>query len=255
MADWQRLACAIVAAARQQLDPASDFIFGLRPSIRGTNVPLPSVFQGASEGAGSDIAGFDFSKEIEYLEKDRQVYERDLEKAKRGVVRPTGVTTPVKGLILSQPKCALLKYWTRSECPPPIGGPYPFLVILLGPGQWIVSIDPSLKLSLKPLADRLQLAEKESSPDRADQDPWFDGAALGYVQIASPRRGTKLSDGSIQRVLTQWGWVASRTAKPRRWAYAAIACLLLAIGAALLLRFGGGANGDGPVAQIQESRN
>lgn len=236
VADWRRLATAIFAAAKQQLDPASDYLFAIRTD-QGTAaaVPLQSVFQAAPHGAG-EIGGGDFVREMADLEKDRLTYQRDLEAAQRGTIRPAGASSAVEAVLLSQPRCTFLKYWTRSRCAPPLGGPYPFLGIATGPGQWIFSIDPSLGISLKPLAERFQAAEKAIS-DRAGVDPWFDGAALGHHQIASPRGGTKLADDAVRRILKDWGWrTPTDAAPPRRFGIAlAAACgLLLIVGAAAI---------------------
>jgi uncharacterized caspase-like protein len=201
---WDRLAQRVLRAAEEGEDPFQ-----------------VSLFAGSS----------DFARERLFLARDHEVYDQDVLRGERWLVRlPEG--PPGKGgLLLRRPKSLLFKYWARSDPKAPGGPGYLFLAVSWGPGQWVFSTDPLHRLPLKGLADALQVAEtkRASAPD-----PWFDGKRYGHTLVASPRDGSALSERGVLRVVRRWlGARALRLDGRRRWKLAlACAALVLLVGLA-----------------------
>jgi hypothetical protein len=162
---------------------------------------LRTLNRGITTTAG---AGPGFLRELTFLGKDLDAYRQDFQQGQRWTVRLPGSTAPGSGLLLRKPRSLLFKYWTRSPCKPPLGGPYQFLAVAMGEGQWVFSVDPAVKLSLQPLAAALQAAERKQNPARAEQQPWFDGKAFDYTLVSSPRSGTQLPDNVVLGIVSKW---------------------------------------------------
>jgi len=194
---WSRMAEAILRAAEQNKDPFSTPILG---------------------------AGAEFARERAFLARDLDVYRHDFLQGQAWKVRLPGGPAQALGLLLREPKSLLFKYWSRGECPPPMAGPYLFLAVAWGKGHWVFSTDPVQKVTLKPLADLLQQAEKSAIAD-AELDPWFDGKPFQHTLVAAPRAGTKLSDKTILHIVKKW----CRTPSPMRERWPNVAAILTAL--------------------------
>ncbi len=165
-ADWWRLASVIYQAAERRDDPFTTPFFGKNAGAEGSYA-LRSLnwFNPASKVEG------DFAREKIFLTRDMAVYRQDFVQGESWYVRLPGSAGKSPGLLLRQPKSLLFKYWTRSPCPAPMGGPYQFLAVDWGHGQWIFSASSTHQVSLKPLADLLQAAEEKIEPGAAGQAP------------------------------------------------------------------------------------
>jgi hypothetical protein len=164
--------------------------------------------------------GADFARERAFLADDHKLYRQDVLAGERWKVRIPGGPEQASGLIFHRPPRSILwKHWSRSDSGAPIGGAYLFLGLFEEPRHWRFSIDPIQRVSLKPLAERLQKAEAKLDPEAAAQDPWFDGKRFGYTLIGAPRGGTKLSDAQVLRIVRHW----ARATRPRDWKKPAIA--------------------------------
>jgi Caspase domain len=235
LADWTRLADAICTGAEQGTDPFMTSFFDPQGeldderrtySLKSINRAAPSIaFRGG------------FLREQAFLAKDLEVYRQDVAQGEKWDVRLSGGPARAEALLLRQPKSLLFKYWTRSPCPAPLGGPFPFLAVSMGGSQWVFSTDPAQKLSLKPLAEALQNAERKQAPGHADRDPWFDGKSVQHNFLASPRAGTRLSEATVLRFVRK-----CCRARPFNWRRNALRKVLLAgslaIAVALLAFFG-----------------
>lgn len=202
LANWERMAAVIFQAAGAGTDPFATPLFA---------------------------AGHEFARERAFLAKDLDVYRLDFAQGEAWRVQLPGLTALLHGLLLRRPKALLFKYWTRMQCPAPMNGPYPFLAVDWGNGQWVFSTDPVQKLSLKPLAELLEASEPKTPEDAGD--PWFDGKPFGHTLVASPRRGTKLPESAVLRLVKKWCRarpVVERSRLPRYLAVAA--CVLAALG-------------------------
>jgi uncharacterized caspase-like protein len=149
-------------------------------------------------------AGAEFARERAFLAKDLDVYRLDFAQGEAWEVRLPGGPPRALGLLLRRPSSLLFKYWARSECPVPLGGPYLFLAVAGPPGQWIMSTDPIHKVSLKPLADLLQDAENRQMPAQPEAEPWFDGKPFAHTLVAAPRHGTRLAEKAVVRIVKKW---------------------------------------------------
>lgn len=195
------MAEVILTAAREGKDPFQTSLFGFAPGAGGSPTnPLRTL----NRGMPSTFMGPGFLREQAFLAKDLDVYRQDFSQGEQWQVRLPSGPAVAQALLLRKPKSLLFKYWTRSPGPPPLGGPYHFLAVTTGSGQWVFSIDPALKVSLQPLAQELQNAERRQSPARADQYPWFDGKAFDYALVSAPRGGTHLPEKTVLRVVAKW---------------------------------------------------
>jgi Caspase domain len=221
LADWERLAAVILAAAAEGKDPATAQLLGASVGFAGgrTNA-LRSINWGKTSVAQ---AGLGFLREQAFLAKDLAIFREDAARGVRWRIRLPGAAAGW-GLVLRDPKSLLFKYWAKSPCPPPAGGPHQLLAVAPKPGHWVIAVDPGLGVSLKPLAEQLQAAETKAVPDLAGRDPWF----------ASPRAGTRLTEQQVLRVVGKWSH-----AKPaeggglplRRISIVGVAAVLLAAAA------------------------
>ncbi len=164
---WLRLERVILEAARQGNDPFSEGI----------------------------CDGPEFLRERIYLAGDREVFEQDVRRGMRWSVR---LADRVPGLVLLEPKSLLFKHWSRQ-----LRDPFLFLAVRWEPGYWVFSTDPLQRLSLLPLAQRLQAAEAAHDPAMAAADPWFDGGRFQHTLIAAPRGGSRLSEDALLGVVRQ----------------------------------------------------
>lgn len=231
LADWRRLANVIFESVDRHEDPFAAALFS-QGAIDERSYSMRSINRGAGGASGTD-----FTRELLFLAEDLDVYRQDFLKGESWQVRLPGSAAPSPALLLHQPKSLLFKYWTRSPCLPPMNGPYPFVAVCWGNGQWQFSAGGAPKLSLKPLAEVLQAAERKAIGARADGDPWFDGKPQ-YTLVAAPRNGTHLPDAEVLRLTRKWcrGRSLRRGRRLRRIAAAVVGCLAIAVAMFLLLR-------------------
>jgi hypothetical protein len=172
--EWSRMATRILAAAADGLDPFTNSLFE---------------------------TGADFALERAFLAEDRKAYEQDVRRGERWRVRIPREAPPVAGLLLRRPASLLFKHWAREDQEAPARKGYQFLAVDWGAGQWVFSTDPVQRLSLEPLAERLQESEAARDAGRAAADPWFDGKPFNHTLVAAPKQGTVLSDREVLRVV------------------------------------------------------
>ncbi|HYV34349.1 MAG TPA: hypothetical protein VE988_01515, partial [Gemmataceae bacterium] len=226
LSDWGRLAATLLKAAEQNKDPFTASLFDPLADYMGERrtVPLKSINRAKSSVA----AGVGFLREQAFLVKDLEVYRQDFLRGERWQVRLPGGPPSAPALLLRRPKSLLFKYWTRSPCPPPLDGPYLFLAVTAAEGQWIFSTEPKQKISLQPLAEVLQAAERKQTPGRADQDPWFDGKSMQHAVVASPRHGTRLSESAVLGIVKKWSRAKSVGQSNKMMRLALVICCLAA---------------------------
>jgi Caspase domain len=211
---WSRMAERVLDAAEKNVDPFVTSLFA---------------------------EGGEFAEERAFLEKDRSVYREDVKRGRQWLAcLPCDMFGVSSGdhssrngarsslLILDSPKSLLFKYWARVDGKSPTGDGY----LVLGvreEGAWIFSTDPAQRLSLKSLCERLQTAEQNKQPasTQTKTDPWFDGERFAHSLIASPKRGTSLSDDDVLRVVRQWADAAPPRKPLPTTAIAAVACAVV----------------------------
>lgn len=175
---WERMFQVIWTAAEQAADPFATPLFS---------------------------AGADFARERTFLKRDHEVYRlEDLPHAERWLVSLPGGPPEGSALLLRKPKSLLFKHWARTDRATAAGDSYIFLAVDWGGGQWVFSTDPARRLSLQPLAERLQTAELAHDPARAASDPWFDGKPFGHTLVAAPRGGTAMANPHVLRIVRRW---------------------------------------------------
>lgn len=197
LADWSRMADVIFMAAKHGTDPFTIPMTRLIAEGGDDRMLMGSINRPETTFA-------DFSRERGFLTSDLAVYRTDVAHGEKWRVVLPGGPPGASGVLLRQPQSVLFKYWTRSQCSAPVGGPYPFAVVTFWHGQWVFSVDPASKISLKGLADLLQAAELKQNKEHAEQDPWFDGKPTQYKVVASPRAGTVLPDDTVMKLVRKW---------------------------------------------------
>jgi len=211
--DWQRLAERILQAAENNVDPFQTSLF-----------PTKS----------------DFARERSFLVRDYDVYAQDVKNGQTWKINLPGRPAPALGLLLRQPKSLLFKYWSRQRMEG-AKEPYLLLAVQWDKGQWVFSTDPVFRVSLKPLAELLQAAEKAREAAQATKDPWFDGKPFGHTLIGAPRGGSRLDDCTIVRLVQRWTGarvLGARTLPQKLALGAALAVLLLGLAAWPFLHVG-----------------
>ena len=199
--DWMRMANAILSAASEGVDPFATPFIALPV---GSSMLRGNPFKSINRGLSTMATGVGFLREQAFLANDLDKYRDDVLGGQKWLVRFPGESTQASGLFLSRPKCMLFKYWTRSQCPPPMDGPYSFVAVALADGKWVFSTDRAHKVSLKPLAASLQAAERKQMHSHADRDPWFDGQSFQTAVAASPQAGTRLSEHVVLGIVKKW---------------------------------------------------
>lgn len=244
--DWSRLAEVIFRAAELESDPFTTPLVHLLADA--SQAMMMQSINAFARPAAAEL-GADFSREQRYLTEDLEVYREDVAHGEKWQAKLPGGPPGSPGLLLRQPQSLLFKYWTRSQCAPPAGGPYPFVAVTFWHGQWVFSSDPVHKISLKGLAEMLQAAEEKKDPQRARENPWFDGAPTNYQVVASPRPGSVLPDDTVLTMVRKWcrAYPAGATPKGRRYVAAVVGICLVAV-LALALAFP--ASGPKPVLKI-----
>jgi hypothetical protein len=175
--DWDRMADRILGAAQAGLDPFTTPLFDDDP---------------------------EFAIARAFLASDHEVYKQDVLHGERWRVRLPGGPRESSGLLLRQPRSLLFSDWSRRDAKALVGHAYLFLALDWGNGDWVFSTDPVLRLSLQPLAERLQQAEAGLDPVHARDRPWFDGKPFQHTLIAAPRGGTKLPNRTVRRIVRRW---------------------------------------------------
>jgi uncharacterized caspase-like protein len=204
LTNWERMASVVFRAADAGHDPFTMPLF---------------------------TAGSEFARERAFLAKDLDVYRLDFAHGEAWQVQLPGFAARMHGLLLRRPKALLFKYWTRMQCPAPLNGPYPFLAVDWGNGQWIFSTDPVQKIALKPLADLLQASELRQNPSGAEADAWFDGKPFQFTLVAAPRGGSKMPAKTVRRIVKTWCRARPLVAPTHLPRYMALlACVMLAVG-------------------------
>lgn len=193
LAQWQRLAEVIFAAAEAGKDPFT--------------TPLLA-----------EVA--ELSRERNFLTHDQLVFEQDRSRGDEWVMRFPGGPPLSYGLLLRDPHSLLFKFWSRQPQPQCLQQPYLFLVVVREGRKWILSTDPIYHLSLQKLVDVLQAAERRKDADRAAADPWFDGKRFQHTLIASPHQGTLLAEPEVLQLVQKWARAQLKT--PRKPARPAI---------------------------------
>lgn len=194
-----------------------------------------ALLKGAERGADpfqvSYVDAPDFSRERAFLREDRLLYESDKLRGESWAIRFPDDPAPSSGLLLRVPKSLLFKYWARRDEGAPSGKGFVFLAVKTADGKWIFSTDPVHRISLKGLAEELD--RKENPGGRA----WFDGAPFAHSLVASPQSGTKLDEGEVLKVVTQWLHARRVRSAHRRLPVRAAVLLGLVLCAAVAITF------------------
>jgi Caspase domain len=208
------------------------------------------IFQEAA--AGKDPVGTalfandaDFADVLAYLAHDEQVYKlQDVPHGKRWeVLIPNGPAHRLPALVLRGPQSILWKEWARLDPQAPGGDGHPLLIVYERdkPNGWRISLPPEHRLSLKPLADVLQNAERTRNPDGASKFPWYCSADGTMVGAPDTEQGTALREAQLLKIVRRWG--RARDWPPRsRWpmfarlGMAAALAIVLTVGLYLLFR-------------------
>jgi len=177
---WSSLASRILAAAQEGLDPTI------------------TAFR---------VQGSEFVQERDSLRRDHDVFRQDVHRGVEWSVKipTTNGRCDGYGLLLRDPKSKFFKYWSRDLQSHLKAEPYSLLAAKEGATRWTFSTDPVLELSLIGLHEKLQTAEAAANPQRAAQDPWYNGARHQYTLVASPKSGTVLPEQIILGVVREWG--------------------------------------------------
>jgi hypothetical protein len=202
LSQWERLAAMLLQAIHQRIDPYNHSFF-----------TEATVFQ----------------DERQFLRHDLEVYRRDVERGRRWLVHLPDETAPVAGLWLNDPRSALFKFLARLDSAAPQGTGYRFLAVSR-PGQlWTFSTDPVDHRRIDSLQQELQKVEQQRDPQRAAQDPWFEGSRFKFTLIGSPKKGTLLNNEEVLSIVQRWGKVreVSRSRMGRRTLVGAVAALLV----------------------------
>jgi hypothetical protein len=202
LARWSRLFDRIMFAAEKTEDPFRTLLFD---------------------------EGSEFADERTFLVEDRRIYRQDVSRGERWTVRLPGGPPTAAALVLDRPKSLLFKYWSRIDGDAHRGDGYLFLAVDWGDGQWVFSTNPVDRLSLKPLAQALQESEQALDPVQAPKDPWFDGDRFAYTLVASPKRGTRLSNKDVLRIVKRWSHAKPMRLQGRTRALTAAAAILAAL--------------------------
>jgi hypothetical protein len=179
-----------------------------------------------------------FDVERAFLAADRRKYRIDVNRGQRWRVSLPGTTGPEGGLLLHRPESLLFKHWAREDTEAPGGAGYLFLAIDWGEGRWVFSTDPARRLSIASLAEPLQQREARRDQTRAQGDPWYDGHRPEHAGtlVASPRKGTLLSERQVLRAVKRWAGVRRVVPSGGRMSLSGMPVLLV-----LLVLLGGGA--------------
>jgi hypothetical protein len=200
LARWAKMAERIMTVAEEQVDPFT--------------IPLFAK-------------GDEFARERAFLVRDREVYLQDVNCGQRWLVRVPDGPPRASALLLRSPKSLLFKYWSRIDRNAPVGDGYIFLAVDWGDHHWVFSTDPIRRLRLKSLADALQEAEDTLGTIEDQTDPWFDGATFAHTLVASPKRGTRLPNHGVLRIVKKWTHARPVRSGNRRVAISVLAACLL----------------------------
>lgn len=171
--DWTRLAQALWEAAAAGVDPLKERVFD----------------------------DSDFPREVAFLRNDHHVFARDVANGERWRIRLPERQEEASALVLRRPRSVLFKVWARADPEAPGGRGYSVLVVSWGGGSWVVTVNPTDRISLRFLADALQRAESSVASEAALTDPWFDGARFEHTLVAAPKSGTRLGDAVVLGLL------------------------------------------------------
>lgn len=174
---WRQFAERVLAAAAAGRDPYTTSI------LDGTNA---------------------FKEEQLYLAADQELYRQDVARGQRWTVALPGGPPRASGLLLRHPKSLLFKYWARQDEAAPCLGKYSFLAVTQTDLTWGFSTDPTDRLTLLPLAEKLQGAEAAATPAGETTYAWYDGSRHNHTLVAAPREGTRLSDSAVLRIVRKW---------------------------------------------------
>jgi hypothetical protein len=203
---WQQMENVIFDAAQSGLNPFA------------VEIPFPAA---------------EFARERAYLANDQRLYEADKGNGEEMFVQLPGRKDDVPALLLKSPRSSLWKMWARIDRQSANRVGYGFIGVKSGPGQWAFSVNPVDKVSLLPLAEALQSQEILRN-SLAATDPWFDGRPFAYSLVASPLKGTAISDADIRAILKRALRARSRPTRANnggKWlhpgAIAAMACSIV----------------------------
>jgi hypothetical protein len=176
----------------------------------GVNPFTTSVLASSSE----------FYEERTYLGRDQEVYRLDVARGEKWRIAMPDGPPEAAALYLRQPKSSLFKIWCRRHFEAPEGLEFLFLAVNPADRKWVFSTDPVQRLSLKELADLLQMAEAKQDPAHAAANPWFDGDRFQYSLVSTARAGTQLADKDVLQIVKRWLKAKSLSAKRRKAAKA-----------------------------------
>jgi hypothetical protein len=174
--------------------------------------------------AGRSLLDEPFLKDVSALQRhvaqladDERLFAEDLRRGSQHRVQlPEGASTlaadrTVTLLTLDRPVSTQFKLWARRSCDAAL------LLVRQSDGTLVVSADPSRKLRLEWLAERLS---------SIDAHPWYAGERHAGTLIASAKEGTTLD---LARVLAVLGARPMQTSSRRPMVLAAVVALGLAI--------------------------
>jgi hypothetical protein len=184
---WRRMIAVLTAAAAAGRNPVVEALFAADPA---------------------------FVQERAYLRRDEEVYRSDVQRGRSWAGCLPGGLARCSALLLRQPRSLLFKYWARCDRQTPTGEPYRFLAVDWGQGTWICSTDPAHRLSLQPLAERLQQAEQAVNPAAAAANGWYDGRDFQHSLVGNPHGGTRLPADQVEQIILEWTEFAATAAPP-----------------------------------------
>ncbi len=195
---WTHLAERILQAAEADLDPFTTPLFSQDPAT----APLRTL-----------------------LERDRQLYRRDVQGGERWLVTIPQGPAAAAGLLLRRPRSQLFQGWGFADTHSPTGKPYALLVVQDKGNQWLCCANHNLSFSLEPLAEQLQQAEKA----QGNVNPWRADDVAGGTFLAAPRKGSCLAEGQVLDLVKQWAAVRVCPGQGRRpWLLGGLAAAALA---------------------------
>jgi hypothetical protein len=178
------------------------------------------IIRAAAAGDGPDAAGLfagcpEALPAMESLDRDRRLYHQDVAAGETWRVAAPGQARPGVGLLLHQPRSALLGCWWRSDEANPGGTAPAFLGVRGGSGEWLFCAAPELRSTMYVLAERLRRAEDgRRGIVLAEPEPWRVVESAGITSVVMPRAGSKLDDDAVREIVRDC--LGARAAPPRR---------------------------------------
>ena len=197
---WRQLATFLLNAMAEGRDPFSS-----------------SLFQGQHP----------FRQEQLFLAADRQLYLQDVIRGARWKISLPGQLPRAAALFLNHPKSILFKYWAREDSQAPMLGKYSLLAVLRADESWVLSTYPTDRISIRALADALQVAERVATPRQEQPRTWYAGERHDHSLCGSPHEGTRLSERGVLAVVRRW--CQAKPVRERQFTKAIAAITLAAV--------------------------